>query len=610
MIETAVILAAGLGSRMGARTLERPKGFIEVGGKSLIEHSLGKLISAGVNRVLIVTGHCSEHYERLAASYPQVKCLHNPNFSSTGSMESLSLLENELKDSFFLLESDLFYEKYALDVLNKCKEENVVVTSGFTSSGDEVYVELSRTSTLLNLSKNRSELNAAHAEFVGINKISKTAFDMMCSYYKQQLSQRLDYEIVMAKISKEVEFVVKKIDGLCWCEIDTEEHYERAIKQILPRVRALESYPAVEKNILLNPGPATTSDRVKYAQIVPDICPREKEFGMVLEDVRNRITDIVADREGYTTVLFGGSGTAAVESILSSIISDGDKMIIINNGAYGERMCEIASVYGLKFREFESPLHEPIDLVKLVELIEADQEITHLALVHNETSTGLLNNIAAVGGLCKAKGIDLIVDAMSSFGAVPIQMEEMNVSYLASSANKNLQGMAGVSFVVSNKELLQKGEKKPKSYYLDLFAQHEYFEKHRQMRFTPPVQTIYALRQALVELSIETREGRYDRYKACWGVLVEGLRDLKLETLVEEEHHSKIITAIIEPSHPAFSFQDLHDKLQRKGITIYPGKNKVLRTFRVANIGDITPGDIQLFLQTLREYLFETGFLE
>lgn len=207
----------------------------------------------------------------------------------------------------------------------------------------------------------------------------------------------------------------------------------------------------IKRMILLNPGPATTTNSVKLAQIVPDICPREAEFGQLLENISTELTRLVADPRHYTTVLFGGSGTAAVESMISSI-PDHDKMVIINNGAYGKRMCEIAKTYGLNYSEFASPPCEAIDLNALEKFIKASsQPVSYLAVVHHETTTGLLNDIRAIGELCKRYRIDMIVDAMSSFAAIPIDMEKMNISFLASSSNKNLQGMAGVSFVIAEK---------------------------------------------------------------------------------------------------------------------------------------------------------------
>jgi 2-aminoethylphosphonate-pyruvate transaminase len=365
----------------------------------------------------------------------------------------------------------------------------------------------------------------------------------------------------------------------------------------------------VKRTILLNPGPATTTDTVKFAQVVPDICPREEQFGNLMKSVSVELAGLVGDPAHYTTVLFGGSGTAAVESILSSVI-DQDVVVIINNGAYGKRMCEIADTYRLNVAEFISPSDSPVDLSDLEALIEhSSRKISHLAVVHHETTTGLLNDIQSIGDLCRRHRIDMIVDAMSSYAAIPIEMKQMNISYLAASSNKNLQGMAGISFVIADTRKLDSMKNKPpRSYYLDLYAQYKHFSETFQMRFTPPVQTFYALKQAIVELKEEGVKERYARYTRSWEVLIRGIARLGLKHLVDENHHSKIITSILEPDCDTYSFREMHDYLYGKGFTIYPGKLNKLNTFRIANIGDITYKDIEAFLELLERYLQEIRY--
>ncbi|MFC7442587.1 2-aminoethylphosphonate aminotransferase [Laceyella putida] len=360
----------------------------------------------------------------------------------------------------------------------------------------------------------------------------------------------------------------------------------------------------IKRTILLNPGPVTTTDSVKWSQVVPDICPRESEFGQLMEYVSTELTRLVADPDHYTTVLFGGSGTAAVESIISSVLDD-DVVVIINNGAYGKRMCEMAEAYGLHYLEFVSPPDDAIDMDALERVIKtSDRTISHLAVVHHETSTGLLNDIKAIGELCKRHRIDMIVDAMSSFAAIPIQMKEMNIRYLAASSNKNLQGMAGVAFVIAEKSKLEcMKQKKPRNFYLNLYAQYKYFLENRQMRFTPPVQTLYALKQAIEELKREGVKERYKRYVKSWETLIKGIIRLGLTYIVPETCHSKIVTSIVEPDCANYDFQEMHDYFYARGITIYPGKLDELKTFRIANIGDITYKDIETFLELLERYL-------
>lgn len=367
----------------------------------------------------------------------------------------------------------------------------------------------------------------------------------------------------------------------------------------------------IKRNILLNPGPATTTDTVKLAQVVPDICPREKEFGEVMEYVSKELTNFVGSNDKYTTVLFGGSGTAAVEAILSSAVDD-KTILIINNGAYGKRMREIAEIYNLNYIEFKSSEIEEINLGELEEIIKkhninyknADNEfISHVAVIHHETTTGLLNDIKAIGKICKKYDIEMIVDAMSSFAGIPINMEEMNIKYLASSSNKCIQGMAGVSFIIANKEALEKTKDiKPRNLYLNMYKQYLYFIDNYQMRFTPPVQILYALKQAIIEAKEETIESRYERYKACCKILWDGLDKLKLKRLVNERASSMLLTTIVEPQIDNYNFDDLHDYLYNKSFTIYPGKISFENTFRIANIGQIYPENMIKFIEILEEY--------
>jgi len=360
----------------------------------------------------------------------------------------------------------------------------------------------------------------------------------------------------------------------------------------------------IKRNILLNPGPATTTDSVKYAQVVPDICPRENEFGVMMHIISNELTNLVATTDFYTTVLFGGSGTAAVEAILSSVIPSDGVILIINNGAYGQRMLQMALIYGLGVVEYVSPITEKIDLVHLENVIQNGPKLTHLAVVHNETTTGLLNPIKEIGEICQKYDIKLIVDGMSSFAAIPISMADFNIHYLAASANKNLQGIAGVSFVIANKASLEQTQFIPaKGLYLNLYHQYDHFCKTLQMQFTPPVQTMYALKQAIEETKQEGIANRYERYCQLWQAISTGMITLGFTMPVAIANQSKIITTFNDLDDPLFSFESMHDYLYERGFTIYPGKIGKMGTFRIANIGDIHLEDIELFLQTIKNYL-------
>ena len=340
------------------------------------------------------------------------------------------------------------------------------------------------------------------------------------------------------------------------------------------------------------------------AQVVPDICPREKEFGNLMKQVSHELTSIVADEDKYTSVLFGGSGTAAVESVLTSVVPYGKTILIIDNGAYGKRMCNIASRFKINYVSFVSSQFEPVNLSELENEIRTNKNISHLAIVHNETTTGLLSDLDELGKLANAYKIELIVDAMSSYAAVPIDMVVQNITYLVASSNKNIQGIAGVSFVIA-KNTVFNGLKDvdPRSFYLSLYEQFKNFSETSQMRFTPPVQAIYALRQAIEETKKEGVENRYRRYTKSWEHLTDALKDMGLKYLVDDRYHSKIITSIYIPD--GINFENMHDFFYEKGFTIYPGKVAELNTFRIANIGEINSDDIDVFITHLKHYIVE-----
>jgi 2-aminoethylphosphonate aminotransferase len=361
----------------------------------------------------------------------------------------------------------------------------------------------------------------------------------------------------------------------------------------------------IKRNILLTPGPATTSESVKLSQVVPDICPREKVFGDLLNKIASDLISFVTKyRDDYTCVFFGGSGTAAVEALLSSVVPEDGKVLIVNNGAYGARMVKMAEIYNINYVEFKSSCYDPIDVSLIDDILSSDVTLTHLFMVHHETTSGLLNAIDGVGAVCVKHNVELAVDAMSSYAAVPIDMDRMNIQYMVASSNKNLQGMAGISFVIAKKGNIESIQSiTPRSLYLSLYDQYAFYKKTNQLRFTPPVQAFYALRQAIEELKQEGVAHRYARYLACYERLIKACVLLKLTVLVNESCRSKLISTIAYPASQGFDFDQMYAYLYDRGVTIYPGKVTDKATFRVANIGDISPADMDKMIELLRQYL-------
>ncbi|MDR2772901.1 MAG: 2-aminoethylphosphonate--pyruvate transaminase [Elusimicrobiota bacterium] len=607
----AVILAAGLGSRLKDKTQFMPKGFIEFDGTAIVETSIKKLIKAGIAEIIIGTGHCAAYYEDLAKKYPIIKTIKNPDYANTGSMATLDCCAGLINQDFLLLESDLIYDYAGLLVLINDRKPNIVLSSGATNSGDEVYIQASplpkipNTAVLEQVSKKKEELGTVFGELVGISKLSLKTLTAMRQNYAQNKSSlpKLDYEKALADIScPALPIFVRKIDDYAWREIDDDNHLHIAQQEIYPRILEREALYAVKREVLLNPGPATTTDSVKYAQVCPDICPREEEFGEIMGQITKDLSSM-AGKGDIKTVLFGGSGTAVDEAMISSCVPKDGRLLIVNNGAYGARIAQIASIYQLKFEVFNSSSFAAID-VDVLKKVLLNGKFTHLAIVYHETTTGLLNPVPEICRFCRQNGIVTIVDAVSAFAAIPIDMYQDGIDFMSSTSNKNIQGMAGVAFVFCQQKSLERiKDYPPRNFYLDLYSQYIHFEKTKQTRFTPPVQTLYALRQAIIETKVETIPRRYERYIKCWQELVKTVKALGLEMLVPIKDQSKLITAIVEPASPSYDFGKFHSLARLRGFTIYPGKHSEANTFRIANIGDIQPQEMKEFCVFLKQYM-------
>jgi 2-aminoethylphosphonate aminotransferase len=363
----------------------------------------------------------------------------------------------------------------------------------------------------------------------------------------------------------------------------------------------------VKRNILFNPGPATTTDSVKNALVVPDICPRERDFSLVLEDICKDLVAVVNGDNSYTAVLFSGSGSAVMDSVINSVVPENKKVAILVNGAYGERFVQIAQSYGISYEPVLFEWGSAIDVETVETVLKNDPSISCIALVHHETTTGILNPLEEIGSLARKYQCTFIVDAISSFAGIPLDIRNCHADFLLATSNKCIQGMAGLSFVICRKSALDDiRDHKKRSYYLDLFNQYAYYQKTGQMQFTPPVQVAYALRQALTEYFAEGKSNRYTRYARNWRLLRSGLKEMGFLFLLQEEQESQILLTVLEPEDPKFDFDRMHDYLYERGFTIYPGKIRN-KSFRLSILGDLYPEDITAFLDALRVYLADNG---
>lgn len=365
----------------------------------------------------------------------------------------------------------------------------------------------------------------------------------------------------------------------------------------------------VKRNILLNPGPSTTTDTVKYAQVVPDICPREKEFGSLMNGLRENLVKIVhGDREKYTSVLFCGSGTINIDVCLNSLLPEGKKALIVNNGAYSARAVEICRYYGLPHIDLQFFADERPDLEKVEEILKANPDISLVHTTHNETGTGILNPIREIGALAHKYDAVFTVDTTSTYAMRPIHIEEDNIDFCMASAQKGLMAFTGLSFVIGNRAIIEKSKEYPKrSYYCNLFLQYEYFERTGEMHFTPPVQTIYAAVQALKEYWAEGEEAKWARHTRVFNAINANLDELGFRQAIKPEWRAGLVSSIIYPDDANWDFEKIHDYCYKRGFTIYPGKISNTNTFRLCALGAIDEGDIQDFFEIFREALAFCG---
>ena len=365
----------------------------------------------------------------------------------------------------------------------------------------------------------------------------------------------------------------------------------------------------IKRNILLNPGPCTTSDEVKLALVVPDICPREEEFCLLMESIKQDLPRIVGAGDEYTSTLFASSGTGAVEAAITSAVPFNGKLLVIDNGAYGARMVEIAKRYKLVHTVYKIEYGDYPD-VKEIEKIIATEKPLIVAVVDHETTTGMRNPIQQICDIAHQNGAEVIVDCMSSFAGLPIDLQKWQAEYIISSSNKCIEGMAGLSFVIFKKSLLEKIKFNTRSFYFDLYAQYQGFKNSGQMQFTPPVQVVYALRKAIDLFFAETPQGRINRYRENYNVLIEEVKKMGFQLLLPDEHQSGILLAIKEPKNQEYNFIQMHDYMYERGITIYPGKGAKEKTFRLSVLGNLFPEDIKYAMNILQDYLKNVAKIE
>ena len=355
---------------------------------------------------------------------------------------------------------------------------------------------------------------------------------------------------------------------------------------------------------LLTPGPLMTTDTVKK-EMMFDHCTWDDDYKQITQKIRKELLRLAhVSEEEYTVVLMQGSGTFGVESVIGSSVGDQEKILVCANGAYGERMAEIAQKMGKNTVVYRENYDRIPDAAKVAEMLKEDPEITHVGIIHSETTSGILNDIAAVGKAVKAAGKTFIVDAMSSFAGVDIDVPGIGIDFLVSSANKCVQGVPGFSYIICRRTALAACEGKSRSLSLDLYDQWVTMEKDGKWRFTSPTHTVLAFAKALEELQEEGGiQARAKRYLENNRELIRRMEAMGIRPYIDAEHQGPIITTFFYPEGKNFSFDEMYRYIKERGYAIYPGKVTDADTFRIGNIGEIYLEDIDRVCDILEEFL-------
>ena len=359
---------------------------------------------------------------------------------------------------------------------------------------------------------------------------------------------------------------------------------------------------------LLTPGPLTTTDTVKQVMLF-DHCTWDDDCKKITLEIRKKILKLAhVSEDEYTVVLMQGSGTFGVESVITSAVGQNEKLLIAANGSYGLRMADIAGHAKIAHQIYEVNYDEIPDAETIRQILQENPDITHVSMVHSETTSGILNDIASVTKAVKDEGRIMIVDAMSSFGGVDIRVGELGIDFLISSANKCIQGVPGFSFIICRKSALETCKGKARSLSLDLYDQWETMNKDGKWRFTSPTHVVLAFAKALDEMEEEGGiPARCRRYTENKDLLIKNLKEMGFTTYVKEKNQGPIITTFFYPENKNYTFAEMYAYIKERGYAIYPGKVTDAETFRIGNIGEIYKEDIEKVCSIIREFLERKG---
>lgn len=608
----AVVLAAGEGRTLYPLTKDRPKALLSVGGQTLLERLSKQLYRYGIKEMAVITGYERERVrttiqrvQRAAAM--KLKLIDNRLYSMTNTLYSLSLARTACEGRpVLLIDGDLMVEDEVLARVIAAPQDAVLVVDSRRVMGqEEVKVQLSLDQSVLALGKDA----VGTAESVGLSKFSAHAAADLFRLAAQILAEGRQTEYYESAIKRLLTqgWKIDAVDiaGCKWVEIDFLTDYEEALR-LFGRPQELREFRASRRSprqYLFCPGPVLVSPRVKDALISAEIGHREVEFSELLNRTRLKLGRLygVKNFHEYSTVIITGSGSAANEAVLG-VAGQGKRMLIISNGAFGERWIELAGFLELKFDALKLPWGQPFPLDEVRKRV-ADGNVDAVCMIHHETSTGMLNPLEQIGSIIRQHGKELFVDAVSSIGAEPVDVERNGITFCTGSANKAIASVPGLSFVCGKRSAFDRLRTvRPRSLYLDLYRHFTYNDGLFQTPNTPAVNLFFALEAALDGILDPGLPQTFEKYRGLAAQIRAGLKNLGFKFFIPEELMSSVLTTVELPA--GFGSDEFHDRLKRLGYVTYPGKGILKeRAFQVANIGELRPSHVKSFLRSVAKVL-------
>jgi 2-aminoethylphosphonate-pyruvate transaminase len=608
-----VILAAGAGSSLYPLTRDRPKSLLAVNGVPLLERLLLQSAAAGLTPVVVVgyeKDKILQLIRRLQPALPtRVEVVENPRYDRTNTLSSLWLARHRCAETaFMVVDGDLICDDAIFTSVVRDPRDTVLAIDRSRVMGDEeVKVVCDADGRVLEIGK-ALPAGQAHGEFIGMAKFSAATGETLLAIADQIArdgNEAAYYEDAIARLTGYAAMEAIDVAGQRWVEIDFLADYVEALRQFgdAERADAVAALPSIRPQLLFCPGPVLVSERVKAAFMVPEIGHREVEFSEMLNRVRRKVGKVFGIRNfhRYTTVVLNGGGSAANEALLGTAAL-GRRLLVLSNGEFGERLVQIATHLGIDVQPFTARWGQPFDL-GAVEWTIAQGGFDVVAWVHHETSTGMLNPLAEIADLAHRHGLETYVDAVSSLGGVPVDVEDNGLTFCTSSANKAIGSVPGLAFVCGRRDAFEAlAPARAHSPYLDLYRHFSYNDRLYQTPNTPAVTLYFALEAALDELLDEGLEARYARVRGLAQRLRAGFARLGLRALLPEPLMSPCLTTLELPA--GFSSSEFLDRLKRAGYIVYAGKGILKdRAFQVANIGALTVRHVDGFLGALQNII-------